>query len=166
MHYTPTSASWINRVERFFALLTEPALERGVFRSVGELETAIKAYVEANKAGPKPFRWTKTASGILAGIQRFCLRTLEAKAQNEPQFRLRTQAHEDFGLIQSKTIVIQDRASRRQDTQYRVFLLSFVPLTVSTEFSDYRAGEDGRDTSDSGREKSHFGRPAGVSEAP
>jgi|GEM_PF-2435152 len=63
-------------IERFFALLTERALKRGVFRSVAELEKAIKAYIEATNADPKPFRWTKTADDILASIQRFCLRTL------------------------------------------------------------------------------------------
>ena len=56
VHFTPTSASWINQVERFFALLTERALKRGVFRSVAELEKAIKAYIEATNADPKPFR--------------------------------------------------------------------------------------------------------------
>lgn len=76
VHFTPTSASWINQVERFFALLTERALRRGVFRSVAELETAINAYIEVTNAEPKPFRWTKTAHDILASIQRFCLRTL------------------------------------------------------------------------------------------
>ena len=76
VHFTPTSASWINQVERFFALLTERALRRGVFRSVADLEKAIKAYIEATNADPKPFRWTKTANDILASIQRFCLRTL------------------------------------------------------------------------------------------
>ena len=80
VHYTPTSASWINQVERFFALLTERALVRGVFRSVADLEQAIKAYIEANNADPKPFRWTKTADDILASIKRFCLRTLGTKA--------------------------------------------------------------------------------------
>ncbi|MGZ9204863.1 MAG: IS630 family transposase, partial [Nitrospira sp.] len=79
VHLTPTSASWINQLERFFALLTERALKRGVFRSVGDLEQAIKTYIEANNADPKPFRWTKTADDILASIQRFCLRTLEPK---------------------------------------------------------------------------------------
>ena len=56
VHFTPTSASWINQVERFFALLTERALKRGVFRSVAELEKAITAYIEATNANPKPFR--------------------------------------------------------------------------------------------------------------
>ena len=80
VHFTPTSASWINQVERFFALLTERALKRGVFRSVGDLEQAIKAYIDATNADPKPFGWTKAADDILASIQRFCLRTLETNA--------------------------------------------------------------------------------------
>lgn len=80
VHYTPTSASWLNQAERFFALLTGRAIKRGVFRSVRELETAIKTYIEATNAQPKPFRWTKTADDILASIQRFCLRTLDATA--------------------------------------------------------------------------------------
>ena len=63
-------------IERFFALLTERALRRGVFRSVAELEKAITAYIEATNNDPKPFRWIKTADDILASIQRFCLRTL------------------------------------------------------------------------------------------
>ncbi|HMA57552.1 MAG TPA: IS630 family transposase [Pseudolabrys sp.] len=80
VHFTPTSASWINQVERFFALLTERALKRGVFNSVADLEKAIKVYIEATNDDPKPFRWAKTANDILASIQRFCLRTLAAKA--------------------------------------------------------------------------------------
>ena len=68
------------RDERFFALLTERALKRAVFRSVAEHEKAIKAYIEATNADPKPFRCAKTADDILASIQRFCLRTLAANA--------------------------------------------------------------------------------------
>lgn len=56
VHFTPTSASWLNQVERFFALLTERTLQRGVFSSVRQLETAIKTYIEATNADPKPFR--------------------------------------------------------------------------------------------------------------
>jgi transposase len=78
VHFTPTSASWLNQVERFFALLTERALKRGVFSSVRQLETSIKAYIEATNADPKPFRWTKSADDILANIQRFCVRTIGA----------------------------------------------------------------------------------------
>jgi transposase len=77
VHFTPTSASWLNQVERFFALLTDRALRRGVHRSTAELEAAIHAYLDAHNTTPKPFRWTKTADDILASIQRFCTRTLE-----------------------------------------------------------------------------------------
>jgi transposase len=77
MHFTPTSSSWINQVERFFALLTEKQLRRGVHRSTGELEAAIKAYIDAINAAPKPFRWTKSADDILVAINRFCKRTTD-----------------------------------------------------------------------------------------
>jgi transposase len=76
VHFTPTSASWINLVERFFALITDRAIRRGSFQSVAELEGAISAYIDAANAEPKPFIWTKSADDILASIQRFCLRTL------------------------------------------------------------------------------------------
>jgi transposase len=77
IHFTPTSASWLNQVERFFALLTEKQLRRGVHRSTRELEEAILAYIDKVNADPKPFRWTKSADDILNTIKRFCLRTLE-----------------------------------------------------------------------------------------
>jgi transposase len=80
VHFTPTSASWINQVERFFGLLTERAIRRGSFHSVAELEAAIHDYIDAANADPKPFRWTKSADKILASIERFCLRTLTAIA--------------------------------------------------------------------------------------
>ena len=76
VHHTPTSASWLNQVERFFALLTDKALRRGVHRSTAELEAGIEAYIAATNADPKPFRWTKSADDILAAVQRFCTRTL------------------------------------------------------------------------------------------
>ena len=83
VHITPTSASWINQVERWFGLLTERALRRGVHRSVADLELAIRAFVEATNADPKPFRWVKSADAILASVRRFCLRTLGATTPNE-----------------------------------------------------------------------------------
>ena len=83
VHFTPTGASWLNQVERFFALLTEKQLRRGVHRSTEELEGAIEHYLATVNADPKPFRWTKSANDILASIKRFCLRTLEtATRQN------------------------------------------------------------------------------------
>ncbi len=78
IHFTPTGASWLNRVERFFALLTEKQLRRGVHHSTRELEEAILGYIETVNADPRPFRWTKSADDILATIKRFCLCTLEA----------------------------------------------------------------------------------------
>jgi transposase len=76
VHFTPTSASWINQVERWFGLLTERAIRRGVHRSVDALERDIQAFVDATNADPKPFRWVKSADDILASVKRFCLRTL------------------------------------------------------------------------------------------
>tara|TARA_Y100000310_G_C20538728_1_gene742172 strand:- start:38 stop:1099 length:1062 start_codon:yes stop_codon:yes gene_type:complete len=76
-HFTPTSASWLNLVERWFALLTEKQLRRGVHPSVKALEEAIHHYLDVTNEHPKPFVWTKTADEILANIARFCLRTSE-----------------------------------------------------------------------------------------
>ena len=83
VHFTPTSASWINQVERWFALLTERALRRGVHRSVTELEHDIRAFIDATNTAPKPFRWVKSADDILASVKRFCLRTLGATTIEE-----------------------------------------------------------------------------------
>jgi len=83
IHFTPTSSSWINQVERFFALLTDQQIKRGAHRSTTALEAAIAAYIEARNADPKPFRWTKTADDILASIERFCRRTIAVQAQCE-----------------------------------------------------------------------------------
>lgn len=80
-HFTPTSSSWINQVERFFALLSEQQIKRGAHRSTKELEAAISAYVDARNKDPKPFRWTKTADNILASIQRFCRRTADVQGK-------------------------------------------------------------------------------------
>jgi transposase len=84
VHYTPTSASWINQVERFFANLTEKQIRRGVHRSTAELEAAITAYIETVNAHPKPFVWTKSADDILATIKRFCMATMNT-AQTQAQ---------------------------------------------------------------------------------
>jgi transposase len=83
VHFTPTSASWINQVERWFGLLTDRALRRGVHRSVADLERAIRAFIDATNADPKPFRWLKSAEDILASVKRFCLRTLAAPITDE-----------------------------------------------------------------------------------
>jgi transposase len=73
VHLTPTSSSWLNQVERFFGLLTERQIRRGIHRSVADLHAAIAAFIARHNADPKPFRWTKSADEILASIERFCL---------------------------------------------------------------------------------------------
>ncbi len=72
LHFTPTSASWLNLVECWFAVLSRRRLERGVFTSTAELEDAIVRYIAANNADPKPFVWAKSADAILASLTRFC----------------------------------------------------------------------------------------------
>ena len=68
-HFTPTSASWLNAVEGFFSILTRRRLERGIFKSVADLETAITHYIREHNR-PKPFVWTKPAKAILAKLDR------------------------------------------------------------------------------------------------
>jgi transposase len=75
IHFTPTYGSWINLVERWFAEITNKRIRRGVFRSVKELEVAIRAYIDVHNEAPKPFVWTRTADEILASIARFAHRT-------------------------------------------------------------------------------------------
>jgi hypothetical protein len=75
VHFTPTSASWLNQVERWFAMLTERQIRRGTHRSTVESENAIRSYLALNNRDPKPFVWTTTADQILESIKRFCMRT-------------------------------------------------------------------------------------------
>jgi transposase len=75
VHFTPTSASRLNQVERFFAEITEKRIRRGVFRTVKALEEAIEAYLASHNADPKPFRWTATADLILRRVEEVCKRT-------------------------------------------------------------------------------------------
>jgi transposase len=81
LHFTPTYASWLNLVERFFGLLTEKALRRGSHTSVAQLRAAILAYVAAHNEKGKPFTWTKTADEILDNMRRFGLRTQQVHGQ-------------------------------------------------------------------------------------
>jgi transposase len=75
LHFTPTSASWINLVERWFGKLTDQKIRRGTHRSTHELIRAIKDYMAHTNETPKPFIWTKSADEILAAVARFCQRT-------------------------------------------------------------------------------------------
>jgi class 3 adenylate cyclase len=72
LHFTPTGASWLNLVERWFATLTEKQLRRGVHRSTAELEQAIRKYLHLYNRDPKPFIWHKIADQILESVARFC----------------------------------------------------------------------------------------------
>ncbi|HUL13813.1 MAG TPA: IS630 family transposase [Methylococcaceae bacterium] len=68
MHFTPTSASWVNLVERFFRDITEERIRRGVFRSVDELKVAIQEYLDHRNANPKPYHWTAKPEAVLAKV--------------------------------------------------------------------------------------------------
>ena len=74
LHFTPTSSSWLNLVERWFAELTTKKLRRGSHRSVRELNADIRAWIETWNENPRPFVWTKTADEILDSIARYCKR--------------------------------------------------------------------------------------------
>jgi len=67
-HFTPTSGPWLNAVENFFSALTRRRLKRGVFKSIVDLQAAIKRYLDEHNADPKPFVWTKPADVILAKV--------------------------------------------------------------------------------------------------
>jgi len=70
LHFTPTSSSWLNLIERWFGKLTDKAIRRGIFHSVPELVTAIETYLTVNNENPEPFIWTATAEQILTKVQR------------------------------------------------------------------------------------------------
>lgn len=80
-HFTPTYASWLNLVERFFGLLTDKALKRGSHTSIAQLRAAILAYVEAHNDRRTPFQWVKTADEILDKMKRFGLRVEQVHGQ-------------------------------------------------------------------------------------
>lgn len=77
-HYTPTYASWINQVERWFALLTERALRRNAFTSVKDLIQCIEKYIDQHNENPTPFVWAASADQILEKVASFCRRTYDA----------------------------------------------------------------------------------------
>jgi transposase len=79
LHFTPTSSSWLNLVERWFAELTTKKLRRGAHRSVAALNADIRAWIETWNDDPKPFVWTKTADQILDSIARYCQRINDSR---------------------------------------------------------------------------------------
>jgi transposase len=79
LHFTPTSSSWLNLVERWFAELTTKKLRRGAHRSVRDLNTDIRAWINTWNNNPRPYVWTKTADQILESISRYCTRINESR---------------------------------------------------------------------------------------
>ena len=79
LHFTPTSASWLNLVERWFVELTRKQIKRGTHRSTKALRDAITAYIDLNNDTPKPFVWSKSADEILDSVARFCTRISESR---------------------------------------------------------------------------------------
>jgi transposase len=79
LHFTPTSSSWLNLVERWFAELTNKKLRRGAHRSVRQLNEDIRAWIETWNQNPRPFVWTKTADQILESIARYCRRINDSR---------------------------------------------------------------------------------------
>jgi transposase len=79
LHFTPTSSSWMNLVERWFAELTNKKLKRGTHRSVRQLNTDIRAWIETWNENPRPYIWTKTADQILDSIARYCGRINDSR---------------------------------------------------------------------------------------
>lgn len=74
VHFTPTSASWLNQVERWFAKLTEKQIKRGVHTSVKALQDDIRVFIDIHNENPKPYKWVKPADQILDSVKRFCLK--------------------------------------------------------------------------------------------
>ena len=70
LHFTPTSCSWLNLVERLFAEITRQRIRRGTFNDVTELKTAIDEWIEHRNQNPRPFKWTASANSILAKHRR------------------------------------------------------------------------------------------------
>lgn len=83
LHFTPTGASWLNLVERFFAEITNKRIRRGTFRNVAELEDAIHDYLDRHNANPKPFQWTKSADTILTKERRALDKLEQIKTGNQ-----------------------------------------------------------------------------------
>jgi transposase len=93
LHFTPTSGSWLNLVERWFALLTERQIKRGSHRSTVELERAIRDYLAVYNQNPTPFVWHKTADQIIESVGRFCTRINDSGRQcptNKKGFSFKT----------------------------------------------------------------------------
>ena len=71
VHFTPTGSSWVNQVERFFGLITDKLIRRGVHTSIHALEADIRQWIDTWNENPKPFTWTKTADEILNSLAKY-----------------------------------------------------------------------------------------------
>src|ERR1019366_1944269 len=71
VHFTPTSASWLNQVERWFAEITRKRIRRGTFRSVRDLVKAIQEYIRENNKSPRPFQWVASANTIVRKVRKY-----------------------------------------------------------------------------------------------
>ncbi len=85
VHFTPTGSSWINQVERWFGLLTDKLIRRGVHTSVKALEADIKAWIDTWNENPRPFRWTKTADEILKSLADYLTRITPPDTNNQQE---------------------------------------------------------------------------------
>ena len=83
LHFTPTHSSWLNQIERWFALLSERQIKRSSHHTVQELETAIVEFIQTHNADPKPFQWTKSADEILKNLERFACETIKTYTRNQ-----------------------------------------------------------------------------------
>ena len=79
VHFTPTSASWLNQVERWFATLSQRQIKRGTHRSTVQLENAIRQYLAIHNEHPAPFAWSKSADDIFDSLARFCIRISDSR---------------------------------------------------------------------------------------
>ena len=116
LHFTPTSASWINLVERFFGLITEDAIRRGVFHSVAELETAIEAYLDQHNADAKPFIWTAPAADILEKVARG-RRALEVGTLDDCPWRQRTALSDAKDAVPNRNAIRRPSQPQREIVQ-------------------------------------------------
>jgi transposase len=124
VHFTPTSASWINQVERWFAELTRKQIQRGVHTSVRQLEADIRTFIDLHNKVPRPFKWTKSADQILATVKRFCHKAQQTLC-GELQIRVTRPCTHKYGMS-----AFRRDANLRRQLRYAAFdLIRTSPAT-------------------------------------
>ena len=93
LHFTPTSASWLNQVERWFGLLSQRAIKRGSFRSVADLVHKIQAFIDAYNASATPFVWVATAQSIIDKVARIAMRISGTAHEADPSAANNSRSH-------------------------------------------------------------------------